>query len=66
MNNIPNKLLSGRLMLAYTAGVAFLILVVSYAVHGPEYSISGEAIVAIIASVVNAYFGKARLNGKDA
>ena len=54
---------SGRWVLTVMAGVCLLLLTLALVVKGPEFSISGEALVAILSTVFTSYFYKDRMNG---
>ena len=58
--NWVDKAMSARRFLAVCSGICLLVLTVSYVLKGKDYSVSPEAIVAIIASVFASYFGKDR------
>ncbi len=59
---VATQISSGRWLLTVAAALAFLILVVAYVKKGKEYSISPDALAAIITCVFTNYFLK---NGDD-
>ncbi len=63
-NTLSEKLTSGRWILTVMSGLCLFMLTLAFVWRGPEYSVSGEAIVGMISLVFTSYFNRKR-NGDD-